>query len=402
MADRPVGIVAQRINGADRHHRPLERAHPIEGERGDEHADDGIGADLVPCAVQRHQAVDHPAPARHPQHDGKHHAQRLRPIRQGGEVQVVRPGPDIEEDQRPEVDDGKPVGIDRLVRLLGHEIIHHAQKARRQEETDGVMAIPPLRQRILHARKQRIGFRRKAHRHGKVVHHMQQRDGDDEGQVEPVGDIDMRLGALQDGAHEHHQIGDPHDGQPQVHIPFRLGIFARLGDAEHIAGGRQHDEQLIAPENEPGEIAIGQPRPAGALHHVKARRQQRIAAKGEDHGRGVQRPQPPEGGELQIEVQQREGELGGDHHPHQQPDDAPEAGGDHPGADDIILVFLLGMIRQDPCARGGEAGAPQGEDGGDHRRQQNDHAMCGEGPGGRRGDHEQRHDRGEQICPCLE
>ncbi len=44
-------------------------------------------------------------------------------------MQVVRAGPDVQGDQRPEVDDGQAVGIDRTLGLLGHEVVHHAEEA---------------------------------------------------------------------------------------------------------------------------------------------------------------------------------------------------------------------------------------------------------------------------------
>jgi hypothetical protein len=48
MADGPVGVVRQRVDALDRQHRPFEGAHAVEGERHHHHADDRIGADLVP------------------------------------------------------------------------------------------------------------------------------------------------------------------------------------------------------------------------------------------------------------------------------------------------------------------------------------------------------------------
>src|SRR6266704_2648344 len=63
-----------------------------------------------------------------------------------------------------------------------------------QEEADGVMPVPPLCQRILHAREQGIALvAEDARRHRQVVHDMEHGNGDDEGEVEPVGHIDMRL-----------------------------------------------------------------------------------------------------------------------------------------------------------------------------------------------------------------
>jgi hypothetical protein len=178
---------------------------------------------------------------------------------------------------------------------------------------------------------------------------MQHRDGDDEGEVEPVGHIDMRLLALEQRAQEDDQIGHPDDGQPQIDIPFRLGIFAALGNAQQIAGRRHDDEQLIAPEHEPGEIAAKQPRAGGALDHVERRRDQRVAAEGEDHRRGVQRTGPAE---IQpgLDVEIRIGELEGDDDAHQKADNTPEGGGDDAVTDNLVEIagFVVGRF-----ARGG-------------------------------------------------
>jgi 23S rRNA (cytosine1962-C5)-methyltransferase len=202
-------------------------------------------------------------------HDREHHAQGLRPVRQGGEQQVVRTSPDIKEDQRPEVDDRQAIAVNRAFGLLGHEIIHHRQEARGQEEAHRVVAIPPLHQRTLHPAEHRIAAAaQEADGNVEVVDQVQHRHGQDEGEVEPVGHIDVRFRALHQRADEDGQIGNPDHRQPQIDIPFRLGIFLALGDAQEIAGGGQHDEQLIAPEHEAGEGREGQTRAAGALHDI--------------------------------------------------------------------------------------------------------------------------------------
>ena len=193
VADGPVGIVRERVDHLDRHHRALEGRHAVEGHGDDHHAQHGVRAQLVPGARKRHQAVDHATPGGHPQHDREDHAQSLRPVRQGGVVQVVRARPDIEEDQRPEVDDRQPVGIDRAIGPLGHEVVHDREEAGGQEEADRVMAVPPLHHRILHARPGAVGLVGEGRdRHRGVVAQMQHRNRDDEGKEEPVRHIDMR------------------------------------------------------------------------------------------------------------------------------------------------------------------------------------------------------------------
>ncbi|CDX58097.1 hypothetical protein MPL3365_290087 [Mesorhizobium plurifarium] len=152
---------------------------------------------------------------------------------------------------------------------------------------------------------------------------MQHRNGHDEGEVEPVGDVDMRFLALENSAKEKDEIRDPDDRQPDVDIPFRLGIFAAFGDAQQIAGRGHDDEKLISPEHEPGEIAAKQPRAGRALHDIHGCAQKGIAAEGEDDAGGMKRPQPAEI-EPGLDIEVRECKLKRDHYADQHADDAPE------------------------------------------------------------------------------
>ena len=153
VADGPVGVVRQRVHRLDRHHRPLEGRHAVERQRDDEELEDRVVAQLVPGARERHDAVDHAAPGGREQDQREHHAERLRPVGQRGVVQVVRAGPHVGEDQRPEVHHRQAVRIDRAVGLLRDEVVHHAEEAGGEEEADRVVAVPPLHHRVLHARR---------------------------------------------------------------------------------------------------------------------------------------------------------------------------------------------------------------------------------------------------------
>ena len=52
---------------------------------------------------------------------GLRHAERLEPVREGGVEQMVRAGPDVDEDERPEMDDREAVGVDGTLRGLRDE-----------------------------------------------------------------------------------------------------------------------------------------------------------------------------------------------------------------------------------------------------------------------------------------
>src|SRR3546814_1103312 len=69
-----------------------------------------------------------------------------------------------------------------------------AEKAGGQEEGDGVMAIPPLRHRVLHAGEEGIALGAGERcRNREVVDDVQEGDDQYERQIVPVGDVDVRL-----------------------------------------------------------------------------------------------------------------------------------------------------------------------------------------------------------------
>ena len=175
---------------------------------------------------------------------------------------------------------------------------------------------------------------------------MQHRDGEDEGEIEPVGDVDVRLGAPHDGAEEHQEIRHPHDGQPEIGVPFRLGVFLRLRDAEQIAGAGDDDEEIVAEHDEPRRQIAGEPRAAGALHDIERGGDQHVAAEGEDHRRGVQRAQAAERDPRQIEIEDRKGQFAGDVEADGEAGDAPEHGGDGRELDRAHVVVRLAVDGQ--------------------------------------------------------
>src|SRR5690606_8836182 len=112
--------------------------------------------------------------------------------RQGGVEKVVGTRPNVDEDQRPEVDDGEPVGIDGASRRLRQVIVHDAEDGRGQEEGHGVVAVPPLHQGVLNAAEDGIAV----HQAGgnlEVVDDVEHRHGHDGGDVEPEGDVEGAL-----------------------------------------------------------------------------------------------------------------------------------------------------------------------------------------------------------------
>ena len=83
VADAPVGVVGDLVDGADGEERSLEGGHPVEGHGHREELDDGVGAELGPAAAQGEEAVEHAAPGGRPEHEGEEHPESLQPDGEG-------------------------------------------------------------------------------------------------------------------------------------------------------------------------------------------------------------------------------------------------------------------------------------------------------------------------------
>ena len=203
-------------------------------------------------------------------------------------MQMVWSSPDIQEYQRPKVDDRQLVRINRTLCLFGYEIIHHAQEPRRQEKPNRIVSIPPLHHGILHTRKQLHRLRAQyVDGHRQIIHHMQQRNGHNKGQEKPVRHINMPFTTLKKRPHEHGQICQPYNGQPNVDIPFWFCILFGLRRTQQVPCCGQNDKQIVTPENKPGRVTAPQSRWTGSLNYVKWRHNQRIPTKGKNHRRCV-------------------------------------------------------------------------------------------------------------------
>ena len=235
---------------------------------------------------------------------------------------MVRARPHVREGQRPEVDDGQAVRVDRTAGLLGHEVVHHAQEAGGQEEAHGVMAVPPLHHGVLHPGVGGVRLPHR-HRHFKVVEDVQDGDGQDVRAEEPVGHVDVLGAALDDGAEEHDGVGHPDQRDQDVDGPFEFRVFLAAGVAQRQGDRGGDDDDLPSPEGERGQRAAEQAGLTGALDHVVRRGEQRAAAEREDHRVGVQRTQPAIGQPGGVEVQLRPNQLRGEQYAHSHADDCP-------------------------------------------------------------------------------
>ena len=182
-------------------------------------------------------------------------------MRKRGVVQVVRTRPHVHEGDAPETDDRQPIGEDRAPGTHWKVVVHHAEEAGGQEERDRVMPVPPLRHRILHAGECRVALgMAERDRNRQIVDDMEDRHDQNEGHVVPIRNVDVRLLAANQCAQIDNEVSHPHYDQPDVRVPFRLGIFLRLRDAHQIAGCGDDAEQIVTQQHEPRAQLVGQPR----------------------------------------------------------------------------------------------------------------------------------------------
>ena len=218
----------------------------------------------------------------------------------------MRARPDVDEHQAPEVDDGQPVAEHGPLGRLRQEVVHQPQEGRREEEGDGVVAVPPLHERVLHARKQRVALEQ-ADRQHEVVDDVQDSDGDDRRDVKPDRDVEVLLTSTREGQKEVGGEDDPDDDDEDVDRPFEFGVLLRLRVAERQGDRRQRDDQLPAPEVDRTQGVV-HAHLQEALRRIVDAGEDRVADEREDDRVCVQRPQPTEV-EVRPDVELDKGEL---------------------------------------------------------------------------------------------
>ena len=117
---------------------------------------------------------------------------------------------------------------------------------------------------------------------------MQNRHGNDETTVEPVGNVDVRAAALHDGAEEHQRVGYPDNRDGDVDGPFEFGVL--LGGGQTLRQGEDggNHDGLPAPERKCGQAVRNQPRLTGPLDNIIGRGKQCRAPEAEDNQVGMQ------------------------------------------------------------------------------------------------------------------
>jgi len=248
--------------------------------------------------------------------------------------------PDVDEDQAPEVQYGQPIGEHRPVGRLGHEVVHDAEERGGEQEADRVVAVPPLHEGVLHPGVNGVAVEQ-ARRHGQVVEHVQQGDGDKGRYVEPDGDVEVTLTTAGDGAEDVDAEDYPHHGDGDVDGPLQLGVLLALGNTRGKAHRCGDDDRLPAPEVQLRQRLGEHARLEQPLQRVVDAGEDGVAREGEDDRVGVQGPQATEGQPGQAEVEGRRRQLQGDQEPHDHAHQPPHQGDEDEAADDGVVIAEL-------------------------------------------------------------
>src|SRR5680860_1871023 len=178
---------------------------------------------------------------------------------------MVATGPYVGCNKRPEMNDRQTVGINRATRLLGNEVVHHAQEACSQEETYGVVAVPPLHHGVGNTGISRVRLER-ADGQRQVIADVQNADGDYKSTVKPVSNINVWHAAFHDSAKKHGAISNPHHRDCDVDWPFQFGILSSGCQAHWQSDDRRDHDCRPAPEGEGCKFVGYQTRLAGTLY----------------------------------------------------------------------------------------------------------------------------------------
>ncbi|MHC2487495.1 hypothetical protein ACVII0_001287 [Sinorhizobium meliloti] len=201
------------------------------------------------------------------------------------------------------------------------------------------MPVPPLHHRVLHARPDRVALgMAERDRNCQVVDDVQDRHDHDEGHVVPVGDVDVRLPAARQRSDVEDEIGDPDDDEPEVGIPFRLGIFLRLRHTHEIAGHCQDAEEVVAEQHEPRTELICQPGARGPLNNMERRCNQGVAAEPENDPGCMSGSDPSEARPGRVEIEARPSKLRRRPDADEHAEDRPEQCEPDADLDGIVVV----------------------------------------------------------------
>ena len=159
----------------------------------------------------------------------------------------MRPRPDVDEYERPKVNNAQAVAVNRALRRFRQKVIHDAEDRRREEERDGVMPVPPLHKRILNAAEDRIAVCPTC-RDREMIDDVEHRHGDDRRDVKPDRHVEARLVAASERPEEVDREDHPDERDGDINRPDQFGVFLPACQPEWERDCSRDNDELPAPE----------------------------------------------------------------------------------------------------------------------------------------------------------
>jgi hypothetical protein len=164
---------------------------------------------------------------------------------------------------------------------------------RGQKEGHRIVPIPPLDKAVLDAGKDRVTVR-PAGWDRKVIDDVEDRDGDDRGDVKPKRDVEGRLISTSERPEKVNGKHHPNHGHHDVDGPDQLRVFLSASQTEGQSDRRANDDELPTPKMKRREEVRSHPRLAESLSRIVNPAEHHVPDEGKDDSIGVQWTETPE------------------------------------------------------------------------------------------------------------
>ena len=294
MPLHPVGRAHRGAHAAQGEQGVFDRGHGEEeqGRHQERAGRFARGLTRTPVA-QGGREVEHAAGGRKPDQEGEGEGEGGEPVGRGGQVQVARRDPELDQQQRPQVHDGHAVGVKGRGGEAGREVVGHPEQADDHEGACSVASVPPLQGGVGGsgeglAPQDRVGEGREGRRDLEAAEEQGGR------QVEPERSVHVALAPPGERHQELHAEHRPKARQGEVHRGLGGGEQPGLqGPADDGPRGPAQRE-LPAPEVELAQGREGHGRAAQALGRVVHEGEEAVPEEPEEDQHLRQRPQATE------------------------------------------------------------------------------------------------------------
>ena len=335
MRDHKVGEMCEFLYPAQRFGRSLKATDQVIERRQQQ--------ELCSIAVRVMPADDLTPPSfggaeqigdHRPHRDDEHHAgddrNRLVVIRDRTEQVMVRADERIEESERPETEQRKPMAVQGGFDSQRQEVIHQCQTGRRDPQSDHIMDVEPVQGGIADAGHRHVG-------QDDVAENQIHRRPDQRCQRIPQRDVEAFF--LAQEYRRQNLAADNRQDHPAQYVerPLELSRF-KSQVVTHQQRDRAGDQKDIpAPQQPPSPVFPGHAAPAQTRHEVIQQAEQRGRKSAEDDTIDMDRAQTAERQPRCLAEKVGVMEFDGDEHADQRKDRQPADGPPQPGTHQVFI-----------------------------------------------------------------